>query len=187
MSFIALAMLACVDEDPFFDPSADTADHFQEDELQPVESGRRVSQARLRCSTRHVLGLSYQVVGEMRCMDPDSLIELPPGDGIDYVFSSVMPYFAPEAAERLREVAAVQPLEVVSGYRTVIQQHVIAAWYEYGTCTVKDAAEPGTSRHESGRAIDIRNYVEAEDTLGKHGWTPLAGDRGHYDFMAAPD
>ena len=50
-------------------------------------------------------------------------------------------------------------------------------------------APPGTSNHESGRALDIQNYGEVPGAMNANGWAhPYPGDDPwHFDLVASPD
>lgn len=79
-------------------------------------------------------------------------------------------------------------LQVNSGFRTVVQQYLLRRWFELSRCGITAAAEPGTSNHESGRALDVQNYNAWITTLEAHGWAhDVPGDPVHFDHLASPD
>ncbi len=142
------------------------------------------------CSTSVVIGLSIQIAKEVDCMAPGTLVPFEEGNGISFTGSAVLPYIAPEAkADLLAAVAANGgTLQVNSAYRTVVQQYLLYRWFQQGRCGITAAAEPGSSNHESGRALDVENYSAWIGALGNHGWGhTVPGDPVHFDHLASPD
>jgi poly(3-hydroxybutyrate) depolymerase len=84
--------------------------------------------------------------------------------------------------------AGGMPLQINSGFRTVVQQYLLRRWFELGRCGITAAAEPGESNHESGRAVDVENYSAWITMLEAHGWAhDVPGDPVHFDHLATPD
>ncbi len=177
------------------EPDASEHDHFHGDVDQEepyydelADSAGTVRQQLGRCSTAGVMGLAEQIVDEMRCWDPGLLDELHESDTILFTGPAVMPYFTPEAVAGLESVSTVSPVEVRSGYRTVVQQYLIRAWKQAGRCGIRAAAKPGESSHESGRAIDIQNYASVRALLEQEGWVrTVSGDPIHFAHLASAD
>jgi len=105
----------------------------------------------------------------------------------------VLPYLAEDARDDLLKAGAAAAaaggaLEITSAYRTVVQQYLLRRWFELGRCGIAAAAEPGSSNHESGRAVDIRNHAAWGDVLPQYGWVQtVPGDDVHFDHVASPD
>ncbi|MEZ4403462.1 MAG: M15 family metallopeptidase [Kofleriaceae bacterium] len=143
------------------------------------------------CSTSVVLELSRQIAAEVGCLNPGQLVPFPEGNGVVFAGAAVLPY-ASEAgrADLLDAVAAGGGLELqlTSAYRTVAQQYLLYRWYQLGRCGIPVAAAPGSSNHESGRAIDVANWDAWVGLLGDHGWAhDVPGDDVHFDHAASPD
>ena len=93
-----------------------------------------------------------------------------------------------EAAQHLLDAAAQRPIELTSGFRTVVQQYLLHRWRAKGRCGIRAAATPGNSNHESGRAVDVGNFGSVRSTLRGKGWSdPLSGDPVHFEHRASPD
>lgn len=95
------------------------------------------------------------------------------------------PYLQPLAAKSLiKTVEAVnKPIHISSCLRTIMQQYMLREQYFKGICGITAAAVPGKSNHQSGLAIDVRDYLFWREFLLKNGWFWLgAWDRWHFDF-----
>lgn len=142
------------------------------------------------CSTSVVIELSRQIAEEVICLEPDAFGSFQQGDGIVFSGGAVLPYLAHDAIDDLQAAVAARggELRINSGFRTVVQQYLLRAWYERGRCGITAAAPPGQSNHESGRALDIGNYGEWSGALAGHGWDQtVPGDDVHFDHLASPD
>jgi hypothetical protein len=142
------------------------------------------------CSTAAVLGLSKQIADEVGCIDPNALVPFGEGGGIVFTGSAVLPYLAKNAKQDLLAAVAARggTLEVNSAYRTVAQQYLLYRWGALGRCGISVVATPGTSNHESGRALDVNNYDEWISALGNKGWShDVPGDPVHFDHLGSPD
>ena len=142
------------------------------------------------CSTSVVLGLSRQIADEVVCLAPDKLTSFAEGDGVAFSGSAVLPYLDPSAKADLLDAVGAQggTIQINSGFRTVVQQYLLYQWYRRGRCGITAAATPGSSNHESGRALDVGNYGDWVGTLGGHGWAhDVAGDPVHFDHLSSPD
>ncbi len=115
--------------------------------------------ARGVCSTAGSEGLNAQLIEDHQCFHPGELVELSHA-GITLGSSRVYPLATVEARDRLHAAADATPLVLTSAFRTLPQQFVL---YESGACAL--AAEPGSSDHESGRAVDVDNWTEARDAM----------------------
>lgn len=143
------------------------------------------------CSTAVVLELSRQIAAEVDCLDPGQLVAFPEGNGIAFTGGAILPYVSEAARADLLDAVAAGgglTLELTSAYRTVAQQYLLYRWYQLGRCGIPIAAAPGASNHESGRAIDVRNWSAWVTLLGAHGWShDVPGDDVHFDHAASPD
>jgi hypothetical protein len=140
------------------------------------------------CSTAVVIELSRQIAQEVDCLMPGQLVPLPDDDTFIFTGAAVLPYVSEEARADLVAAAASGTIEINSAYRTVVQQYLLYRWYQAGRCGITAAARPGTSNHESGRAIDVANWPERRAALTAHGWAQtVPGDEVHFDHLASPD
>jgi hypothetical protein len=143
------------------------------------------------CSTAVVLELSRQIAAEVGCLSPGQLVPFAEGGNIVFTGSAVLPYISEAARVDLAAAAAdgaPTELRITSGYRTVVQQYLLWRWWQLGRCGITAAAEPGSSNHESGRALDVSNYDAWIATLGAHRWDhSVPGDPVHFDHLASPD
>ena len=142
------------------------------------------------CTTSSVLGLSLQVAAEVACMAPGALAHFAPGDGISFSGGAVLPYLAAGAIADLRVAArrAGRTIEVISGFRTVVQQYLLSRWHDLRRCSIPAAASPGRSNHESGRAVDVGNWSLVKSSLERSGWAEdVPGDDAHFEHLSSPD
>lgn len=142
------------------------------------------------CSTSVVLGLSTQIAQEVDCMMPGTLTSFTEGGGIDFTGSAVLPYIAPEAKADLEAAVAAYggTIQINSAYRTVVQQYLLYRWWQEGRCGITAAATPGSSNHETGRALDVNNHDTWRPRLENHGWDQsVPGDPVHFDHLGSPD
>jgi Synergist-CTERM protein sorting domain-containing protein len=142
------------------------------------------------CTTAQVLGLSKQIAREVECISPaGTLSPFGPGSGVTFTSSAVLPYLSSSARSDLRSAAlAGGTIQVNSGYRTVAQQYLLYRWAQLGRCGISIAAPPGTSNHESARAVDLANWSSRVGVMGSHHWShDVPGDPVHFDHLSSPD
>ncbi len=140
------------------------------------------------CSTEVVVALSEQIAAEVDCLMPGQLVEVPEGNGLVFTGGAVLPYFGEDARDDLLAAAAEGELQINSAYRSVAQQYLIVQWFQDGRCGITAAAAPGTSNHESGRAVDVANWSQRIASLEAHGWAQtVPGDEVHFDHLGSPD
>jgi hypothetical protein len=140
------------------------------------------------CSTSTVRGLAAQIAGEVDCMAPASLVRFKPTSKIKFTSSAVLPFIHGSAKHDLDVVASAHPLRVNSGYRTLPQQYLVYRWWRTGRCGIARAALPGTSNHESGRAVDLANWSTRVGAMASHHWAhDVPGDPVHFDHLTSPD
>lgn len=178
-------------DDPFW---VEDYDHDHAEEEDPAASGAMFAPSTSvltaattgACSTTVVRGLAEQLVEEIECMRPGTMARIDGAPGV-YLSGATFPYLQGPAADALRRAAAVQPMTINSGLRTVVQQFVLYTWYTRGRCTsvVSLAAPPGRSNHESGLAVDVAEYDAAYTPLTGRGFSWLgSGDPWHFDYVA---
>lgn len=143
------------------------------------------------CMTSDVLALSIQIAQEVDCLMPGQLVRFEESARIVFAGGAVLPYVSEAARTDLYAAVAALPgptLQVTSAFRTVVQQYLLRRWFELSRCGITAAAEPGSSNHESGRALDISNYNAWITTMEAHGWShDIPGDPVHFDHDASPD
>lgn len=175
-------------------PSADTDD--SEDETQIVEldgglanpaddpsdsDGEKATtvagllrENRGRCTTDGVEELASQLASHQACMFPDQFEEvahpnIKVEDAVHLLLSS-------DAARSLRRAADGGKIQISSAFRTVAEQLVL---YRRRGC--QRVARPGSSNHQDGRAVDVRNYRNARSRLRAAGFRWFGnGDRVHF-------
>ena len=170
-------------------------DEFVEDLTQmPADEGKADGPTYVQdylsrgCTTAPVLPLAQQVAERVACSGPRQTERFEESASIRFVGSAILPYLDPDAVADLRAAAQEQGvIEINSGYRTLPQQYLLYHWLNR-RCGITAAALPGRSNHETGRALDIRNYGAARRALGRHGWKgDVPKDPVHYDHIASPD
>lgn len=140
------------------------------------------------CDTSIAAGLSAQLVEELNCVAPNLLVDFS-GPHVT-LYSAVQPYLAPAAAQDLRATttAANDSMTISSAYRTLGQQYLLYKWWQAGQCGIQVAAVPGSSNHQSGRALDTPYHSAWRSQLEAHGWTWLgSSDVVHFDHFGSPN
>ena len=159
-------------------------------EVTAADSGATVADfVTSSCTTADVIGLSQQVADQINCMHAGELVTFSATAHIAIEGPEVLPYLSPGAkADLIAAAATGDVVEIDSAFRTVVQQYLIYRWFESGRCGIAAAATPGTSNHESGRAIDVANYSVWITALSNQGWAhDVPGDDVHFDHLASPD
>ncbi len=140
------------------------------------------------CDTSIASGLSAQLVEELNCVTPNLMVDFS-GPHVT-LYSAVLPYLAPDAAQDLEAATLAQndTMTISSAYRTLGQQYLLYKWWQAGQCGIQVAAVPGSSNHQSGRAIDTPYYSTWKPALTARGWTWLgSADLVHFDHLASPN
>jgi len=153
------------------------------------EFGMTVNEAAVSaCSTSTVSGLSQQLIAELECMQPGSMVNI---NDIAGVSTSAFPFLQRGAAAALaRATEAGGTITINSALRSTVQQFVLYKWYVDGLCTnvVSLAAQPGRSNHESGLALDVGNYSDWKSRLEAQSFSWLGGnDPVHFDYQGDGD
>ena len=164
------------------------SDHLLDDD-EPVtgqwQSMLTVDQVRQRagCTTSVVNALSEQLIQEINCLRPNTLVDFS-GPNMN-LGPAVFPYLQGNGPEDLQ--AAIRErgreLSVTSALRTLPQQYLLYSWWQAGQCGIRLASRPGNSRHESGLSIDIRDYSGWRPFLANHNFDWLGDqDPVHFDY-----
>lgn len=167
------------------EPEYDPESHWEEGVLGEWRAGLTVAQAG-GCSTAIVRGLARQLIDEINCLRPNTLVDFSRG-GISQG-EAVWPFLQAPAVEGLHAALDQRGRRMTmnSALRTLPQQYLLYKWYQDGQCGIPLAARPGRSPHESGKAIDIGDHGGWEPSLENHGWRWHGnGDPVHFDYVGA--
>jgi MYXO-CTERM domain-containing protein len=131
------------------------------------------------CSTAGAEALSNQILDELLCLLDGQLVPVshpnlvPSHPRVHLVLS-------PAARTALLRVASSRRLTINSALRTISEQYLL-----YRGCPV--AADPGSSNHETGKAIDVDEYAAASASLQSAGFVyPLpSSDPVHFEGPGA--
>jgi len=138
------------------------------------------------CSSAVVRGLADQLIDQLNCLYPDTLATFEEGGQLVFASRAVIPALQTAAVPALLDALAERPnatLTINSALRALPQQYLLYQWYLQGRCGIQIAASPGTSPHESAKAIDISEYDAWRTALEAHGWDWYgSGDRVHFTF-----
>jgi hypothetical protein len=156
-----------------------------EDASEALTAGSVEKAAKDGCSTGAVRGLSLQIIAEGNCIEPDAFAPLPQRPNLT-VNPNVFAYLEGPARKKLVEALDANPgkrMTVNSMLRTVAQQYMLRRWDLAGRCGIKVAANPGSSNHETGLAIDIEEASSWRTILTNKGFKWLGShDPVHFDF-----
>ena len=136
----------------------------------------QVAAGQSSCTTAGGEGLSTQLVDVQRCLHPGQFVSFA---NADITATSARVHLVAQASARtaLQTAAAIVPLEINSGFRPLSDQYLLWA---SGQCAV--VGVPGSSNHQSGRAVDVNNTVAARTALTNAGCVWFgASDAVHYD------
>lgn len=157
---------AAEEDDPVLDGVEVSLADAKEDSDATVETYLK----RIPCSTEVIRALSQQIIDEIECLTPGSLVPVGEAEGITLLDGSVLAYLHPDAATALRKVALKKPITVASSMRTVAQQFLLSEWARAKKCSITKAAPAGMSQHEVGRAVDIRTPSTLKKYMVAEGW-----------------
>jgi hypothetical protein len=142
------------------------------------------------CETSVVLELSKQIADEVNCLMPGQLVTFDETAEIQFTGGAVLPYTSTQGRADLYAATqgAGMQLRITSAFRTVVQQYLLYRWFQLGRCGIPDAATPGRSNHESGRALDVSNYSVWVTRMGNKNWSHnIPGDPVHFEHLSSPD
>ena len=131
-------------------------------------------------------GIGTQLVEELRCLDDSWLIFYEPCRESGCVWpDGPQPHaMRPEVYEALQEAALSLDdfISITAGYRDIGMQYY-SRWYNENCDSSFDAAIPGESNHQGGRAIDVRYWDFWWDALIEHGFEhPIVTDNPHFEL-----
>ena len=106
---------------------------------------------------------------------------------VEFVLDShIFPYLEISARDHLaRALDANQKrkMTVHSALRTLPQQYLVWRWAANRRCGVQMATPPGSSNHETGRALDIADHAQWRPALEAEDFHWLgASDLVHFDY-----
>ncbi|MCA1576892.1 MAG: M15 family metallopeptidase [Acidobacteria bacterium] len=108
-------------------------------------------------------------------------------DIVEIVGSSTIPFLQPAARAALAEAVAEmdERPRLVHAYRTLAHQYVLFFWFNHNQlCDISLAATPGSSPHEQGIAIDIRENARWRAVLARHNWRWRGSvDPAHFTYI----
>ena len=140
------------------------------------------------CNTGIAQGLTNQLIEELNCVTPNLMVNFT-GSHTN-LYSGVNPFLAPGASNAIKSATNAKNdfITISSAYRDVGAQYLLYRWWQAGQCGIQLAAAPGTSNHQSGRAIDTPNYSYWKSSLQNAGMTWLgSSDVVHFDHLASPN
>jgi hypothetical protein len=163
--FVSLGAVGCA-------PGIDEVDQ------QTSEVAVSTLRGRAGCSTAGAEGLSAQLLDELLCLSAGRLVPYAPDANITLTNPRVHPVLAPAARDAILRAAARVPLRINSGFRTLVEQWLL--WTAAGCGLV---ATPGSSNHETGRAVDVDNWSAARSALQANGFVQSypTNDPVHFD------
>jgi hypothetical protein len=131
------------------------------------------------CSTAGAERLSNQILDELLCLLDGRLVPVSHPNLVPQ-HPRVHLVLSPAARTALLAVAQSQRLTINSALRTISEQYLL-----WRGCPV--AADPGTSNHETGKAIDVEEYGAAANRLQNAGFVyPLpSSDPVHFEGPGA--
>lgn len=178
-----LSALAGCEGEGVLDARYDPETPFEEGAIGTWRAGLTVGEAG-GCSTGIVAGLARQLIDEINCLRPDTLVDFR-ANGVR-VTDVVWPYLQAPARGALHAAVRARggSIPITSALRTLPQQYLLYRWWQQGRCGIQLAARPGRSRHESGLAIDTSDPGGWRGALEARGWRWLGNsDRVHFDYV----
>jgi hypothetical protein len=140
------------------------------------------------CTTESVVGLSFQLIDEMNCLDPGTMSSFAGADDVSYS-TVVFPFLQAPATQGLVAVASDNAGEISlnSALRTIAQQYLLYQWYTIDhrqqACHANLAARPGDSNHNGGLAVDIDEPEAWQEALWQEMFfDDIASEPWHFDY-----
>lgn len=189
---LLLATSACSGDAPDTpEPDAPVTPPDDAPTQQPSIEGTPVSSFETTaCETSVVIALARQIADEVNCLMPGQLVTFDETAEIQFVGGAVLPYTSSAGRDDLYAATrnSGMVLQVTSAFRSLVQQYLLYRWYQLGRCGIPLAAMPGSSNHESGRALDISNYGPWITRMGNNGWSHnIPSDPVHFEHLASAD
>lgn len=159
--------------DDYYKENADKRDYIDSLEFETNDDGEPLSdEEKLK-----ILGISFNQVGSDTNKATGNIKTTNIGGRNIKVDSSIANKLAMADAEFFKETG--KHLQINQSYRTREQQAELYRRSQAGE--IGRAAPPGKSFHETGLAVDVTNWKEAEKYLRKYGFkNNLADDKGHF-------
>ncbi|NEO74060.1 M15 family metallopeptidase [Moorena sp. SIO3H5] len=133
-----------------------------------------------------VHGLDQQLIDRLNILRPNSLVSF---DDLNVEMDgATWPYLQAPAKQALQQAIDERGIRLVvaSAYRTIAQQLVLWNLPRDELCRIPIAARPSRSNHQSGLALDIRDYQGWRPFLEKYGWRWLGPtDAPHFDYVGS--
>lgn len=144
-----------------------------------------ISKANGTCNTEGVRPLNDQIFTLAKPVLANDLV--PCDDIVVVVNPSAIPFLQPAAKAALEAAVAEkgQQPRLVHAYRTLAHQYVLYYWFNHHQlCGITLAATPGSSPHEQGIAIDIKENEKWRAVLKKHNWRWRGtSDPAHFTYV----
>ncbi len=136
-------------------------------------------------------GLGTQLVEELQCLDDTWLVFYEPCRETGCVWADgPQPHaMRPEVYTALQEAGESinDFISITAAYRDVSMQYY-SRWYNENCDSSFDAAIPGQSNHQGGRAIDVRYWDFWWDVLLDHGFNhPIPTDNPHFELVGTAE
>lgn len=181
-----MTLSACAtDTTPSLNPERPTEYRTTLDELL-LQNARRCDSG-FEYPSSLVDGIGTQLVEELRCMD-DTILEFYESceeAGCIYADGPQPLAIRPEVIAALQAAALEMDdwISITAGYRDVSMQYY-SRWYNENCDSSFDAAIPGESNHQGGRAVDVRYYTHWWDALLNNGFEhPIVTDNPHFELV----
>ncbi|NEQ88897.1 MAG: peptidoglycan-binding protein [Moorea sp. SIO2I5] len=160
----------------------------QEEAIRPIPSikVKDITTCSLSKGMAEVHGLDQQLIDRLNILRPNSLVSFE--DLNVEMDGATWPYLQPAAKQALQQAIDERGIRLVvaSAYRTIAQQLVLWNLPRDERCRIPIAARPSRSNHQSGLALDIRDYQGWKPFLEKYGWRWLGPkDAPHFDYVGA--
>lgn len=178
-----LTMMACSapDDETEGDDQDSTEDDVISGAFTELPPDTTVEQAaKDSCSTAVAKGLSTQLAGEVMCLAPGSLAQIPMREGMeldpgaipylqvgarDAFVKTLDAYLPGKTATTDGDGGIHQPVKLNSAFRALPQQYMVKVWAGKRRCGIAKAASPGASNHETGMAVDVQQFSEMKKAL----------------------
>ncbi len=137
------------------------------------------------CSTLVADGLTRQLISELNCIAPGTLVSIADVPNVDFGAAAYR-YMQAAPARALRNAVRTLPnrIRITSALRTLPQQLLLYRWFRAGRCGIRDAAAPDSgSNHQSGIAFDTSDAAAIRSAVTAQGFRWFgAGDPVHFDY-----
>lgn len=126
------------------------------------------------CSTAGIGPLDAQLIAEMLRLSNGTLVRIE-HPNVKFTSDRVHPYLTAAGRDALLRAAASGEIQINSALRTIADQYLLHAG-------CGGAAVPGGSNHESGQAIDVKNWPARRAALLAAGFTqPIPTNSAYFE------